>query len=263
MIKRFLSRISPKTRVAALTLLAAVVVGVGVAWIVARATQPATSQETGPAAIIPTGPPLTPPFVKPSVLPTMKPGAVAPGALTEEERSLEPPPGALPTPSTAVRNAATSATRNVPEGWTVYDNPKFQYTFALPPDWVADMRPEGGQFGAFDPTALANGRALANDTTDELQPGGVGMVFVGRVGRGIDKSSLVHTAEPNTSFGDYPGAIWEDLRDADKEYGIAKMILFAFRRGDIMFEGDAKLREGYSESDVTTVYQIFNTITPY
>jgi hypothetical protein len=248
MIKRTLSRISPKARVTALTLLAAIAVGVGVAWVVVRATQPATSQETGPAAIIPLTPPLTPPFVKPTALAT---------PLTEEERSLEPPPGALPTPSTAVLNGVTSSTRNVPEGWKVYDNPKFQYTFALPPDWQTNMKPEGGQF------TVRNPAALAFQTTGEILPGGIGMVFVGQVGRGIDSSSLLHAAEPNTFFGEYPGAIWEELSQADKEYGGANTVHFAFRRGEVVFNGKANLREGYSESDLTTVYQIFNTITPY
>ena len=254
MIKRFLSSISPRARLTALTLLAAVAVGVGVAWVVARATQPATSQGTGPAAIIPLTPPLTPYIVVPTALAS---------PLSEEERSLEPPPGALPTPSTAARNAATSNTRNVPEGWIVYDNPKFQYTFALPPDWSIDMEPEGGQFSVSDPVALANNRALAESPKAELQPGGIGMNFVGRVGRAIDSSSLAHAAEPNTSFGDYPGAIWEELSEADKDFGIAETVHFAFRRGDIVFYGDAKLGEGYSESDIATVYQIYNTITPY
>ena len=249
MIKRFLSRISPKARVTALTLLAAIAVGVGVAWVVARATQPATSQETGPAAIIPLTPPLTPPFVKPTALAT---------PLTEEQRSHNPPPGALPTPSTAVRNAATSSTRNVPEGWKVYDNPIFQYTFALPPDWQTDMKPEGGYFQVRNPADLAS------NTGGTIVPGVVGGGFVGMLRIAIGTSVTNHLAQTNTSFGDYPGVIWEGASDADKEYGIANTVHLAFARGDIVFYGFINLRvEGYSDSNVKTIYQIFNTITPY
>jgi hypothetical protein len=243
-----------KTRMAVLTVLAAIAVGVAVAWIVAFATQPATSEEPNPAAIIPTGPPLTPYIVIPTALAS---------PLSEEERSLEPPPGALPTVSPEEQPIALTSTRNVPEGWVVYDNPKFRYTFALPPDWSIGMEPEGGQFSVSDPVALANNRALAESPKAELQPGGVGMNFVGRVGRAVDSSSLAHVAEPNTSFGEYPGAIWEELSEADRDFGIAETVHFAFRRGDILFYGDAKLSEGYSDSDIATVYQIINTITPY
>ena len=247
-IKRFLSRISPKTRVTALTLLAAIAIGVGVAWVVANATQPATSQETGPAAIIPTGPPLTPPFVKPTALAT---------PLTEEQRSLEPPPGALPTPSTAIQNAATSSTRNVPEGWIVYDNPKFQYTFALPPDWQTDIGPEGGYFQVRNPAALAS----AGGT---IVPGAAGGDFVGMLQIAIGTSVTDHLTQPNTSFGDYPGTIWEGLNEGEKGYSIANIVRFAFARGDLVFKGQINLREeGYSDSNVKIIYQIFNTITPY
>jgi hypothetical protein len=248
-IKRFLSRISPKTRVVALTLLAAIAVGVGVAWVVARATQPATSQETGPAAIIPLTPPLTPPFVKPSALAT---------PLTEEQRSLEPPPGALPTPSAALRNGATANTRNVPEGWVVYDNPKFQYTFALPPDWQTDMKPEGGYF------QVSNPADLASNTAGTIVPGGVAGHFVGMLRIAIGTSVTDHLAQPNAFFGDYPGAIWEGLKNGEKGYGIANIVRFAFARGDLVFYGAINLgEEGYSDSNVKIIYQIFNTITPY
>jgi hypothetical protein len=250
MIKRFLSRISPGTRIAALTMLAAVAIGVGVAWAVARATQPATSQETGGAAIIPTGPPSTPYIVVPTALPT---------PLTEEERSLEPPPGALPTPSTGVGDAAISNTRNVPEGWVAYDNPKFQYTFALPPDWQTNMKPEGGFF------SVSNPAAVASDAGGTIVPGAVGGGgFSGRLRIATDGYVIEHLSSPNTSFGDYPGVIWEGATEADKEYGIANTVHFAFARGDIVFHGSINLGEaGYSESNVEIVHQIFNTITPY
>jgi len=166
MIKRTLSRISPKARVTALTLLAAIVVGVGVAWVVASATQPATSEEPNPVPDF-SQRPLTPPpmtVVVATRIPESETGCAGPEdevpgpglpPLPCHVKSKEPPPGTIPTASPEERPAALAGTQNVPKGWQVYDNPILRYTFALPPGWYANMRPEGGEFSVFDPNEMA------------------------------------------------------------------------------------------------------------
>ena len=126
----------PKPVCVALTVMAAIVVGVGIAWVVATTAGKAGSEQPNPNV---------PDFSQRPLTPFAVPTGPVPTPLTDAQRSLEPPPGDLPTPSTRARNAATAGTANVPEGWRVYDNPKFQYTFALPPDWQTDMPPDGGQ----------------------------------------------------------------------------------------------------------------------
>jgi hypothetical protein len=58
--------------------------------------------------------------------------------------------------------------------------------------------------------------------------------------------------------------VWEGASEADKEYGAANTVQFAFARSDVIFHGFINFRsEGYSDSSVNVAYQIFNTITPY
>ncbi|MGD0115151.1 MAG: hypothetical protein ABSC13_03995 [Dehalococcoidia bacterium] len=226
---------------------AAVAVGVGMAWALARPSGSATSQSGGPNVPDFSNIPLTPPFAIPTALAT---------PLTDQQLSHEPPPGDLPTPSAAVRNAAIPNTRSVPDGWKVYDNPKFQYTFALPPDWQTDMKPEGGYF------TIQNGAAVASTVT--IQPGAADGHFVGMLKVALLGPVTDHLSQPNTSFGDYRGATWEGASDEDKAFGIANTIHFAFARGDLVFYGAVNLRQdGYSQTTVNTIYQIFSTITPY
>ncbi len=239
----------PKTLSIVFVVVAAIAVGVGIAWVLARPSDSATSQSRGPNVPDFSNIPLTPPFAIPTALAT---------PLSPEQRSLEPPPGDLPTPNPAARNAAIPNTRNVPEGWKVYDNPKFQYTFALPPDWQTDMKPEGGYF------TVSNPAAVASNTGGTVVPGVVGGVFVGELRIAADASAVDHLSQPNTSFGPYPGVVWESLSEADKEYGGANTVHFAFARGDLVFDGRLNFRvEGYSASSVEVAYQIFNSITPY
>jgi len=228
---------------------AAVAVGVGVAWALARPSGSATSQSRGPNVPDFSNIPLTPPFAIPTALPT---------ELTEQQRSLEPPPGDLPTPNPAARNAAIPNTLNVPQGWKVYDNGKFQYTFALPPDWQTDMKPDGGHFSVRNPAAVASSES------GTIVPGVVGGVFSGELRIAASRSTVDRLDQPNTTFGDYPGVVWEGISEADQEYGGANAVHFAFARGDLVFSGDVNLRvEGYSDSNVAIVHQIFGTITPY
>ncbi len=239
----------PKVLSVLLTAALAVCVGVGIAWLLARPSGSATSQSGGPNVPDFTNVPATPPFAIPTALAT---------PLTDQQRSLEPPPGDLPTPSSSARNAAIPNTQNVPDGWKVYDNPRFQYTFALPPDWQTDMKPEGGYF------TVSNPAAVASDTTGTIVPGVIGGVFVGELRVAADASALDRLTQPNTSFGAYPGTIWEGVSEADQEYGGANTVHFAFARGDLVFDGRLNFRvEGYSAQSVQVAYQIFHTITPY
>jgi len=268
MIKRALSRISPKTRVTALTLLAAVAVGVGVAWVVANATQPATSEEPDPVPDF-SQRPLTPLGV-PTLLPTRipleewpdcraprdeVPGPGLPPLPCHYEGS-EPPPGTIPTASAEERPAAIASTQNVPKGWEVYDNPMFRYTFALPADWYANMRPEGGEFAVFDPNEMAffeNG---------EDREGGVVMFFsAGLPSVRLSEADAERLDTPNAEFGGYDGVIWEDPDSVG--LGVARVMVFAFLKDGVVFRGRINFGEGYTEADVATVRQILATITPY
>jgi hypothetical protein len=270
-IKRALSRISPKTRVVALTLLAAVAVGIGVAWVVANATQSATSQEAGHAAIIPTGPPLTP-YVKPppGPLPTeipleewpdcRAPRDEVPGPglppLPCHHEALEPPPGTIPTPNSEEQAVALTSTQDVPKGWVVYDNPMFRYTFALPADWYANMRPEGGEFAVFD----ANEMAFFENGEDR-EGGVVVSLSAGLPSVRLSEADAERLETPNAEFGGYEGAIWEDADSVG--LGVARVMVFAFLKDDVVFRGRINFGEGYTEDDVATVRQILGTITPY
>ncbi len=239
----------PKILSIVFTIVAAVALGVGIAWTLARPSGSATSQSGGPNVPDFSKIPLTPPFAIPTALAT---------PLTDQQRSLEPPPGDLPTPSAAARNAAIPNTRSVPEGWKVYDNPKFQYTFALPPDWQTDMPAQGGFF------SISNPAALGSNTAGTIVPGVAGGSFSGRLRIAADGYVIDHLSQLNTSFGGYPGAVWQGASEADQEYGIANTVQFAFARGDLVFQGFINFRvEGYSDSSLQTAYDIFSTITPY
>ena len=263
-IKRTLTRISPKARLAALTLLAAIAVGVGVAWIVANATQPATSEEPNPVPDF-SQRPLTPPpmtVVLATRIPESETGCAGPGLppLPCHMKSNEPPPGTIPTASPEERPAALAGTQNVPKGWEVYDNPLFRYTFALPPGWYANMRPEGGEFDVFDSIGMEQ------FATGESKPGGLVMFFAAWLYEPGKPSLFTDTDAkrldtPNAKFGDYDGAIWEDP-DATG-LGVVRVIRFAFLRDDIAFTGKIHFGEGYTEDDIATVREILATITPY
>lgn len=271
MIKRSLSRISPKARVTALTLLAAIAIGVGVAWVVARATQPATSEEPNPVADF-SQRPLTPPpmtVVVATRIPESETGCAGPEnevpgpglpPLPCHMKSNEPPPDTIPTASPEEHPAALASTQNVPKGWQVYDNPMFRYTFALPPDWYANMRPEGGEFQVFDSVGMEQ------FATGESKPGGLVMFFAAWLYEPGEPSLFTDTDAkrvdtPNAKFGDYDGAIWEDP-DATG-LGVVRVIRFAFLRDSIAFTGKIHFGEGYTEEDVAAVCQILTTITPY
>jgi len=268
MIKRFLSRISPKARLAALTVLAAVVVGVGVAWVVANATQPATSEEPDPVPDF-SQQPLTPLGV-PTLLPTRipledwpecraprdeVPGPGLPPLPCHYEGS-EPPPGTIPTASPEEGPAAVASTQNVPKGWEVYDNPMFRYTFALPPGWYANMRPEGGEFSVFNDVAMEWFAA------GEEKPGGLVMFFsAGLPSVRLSEADAERLDAPNAEFGGYDGAMWEDPDSVG--LGVARVMVFAFLKDEVVFRGRINFGEGYTEDDVATVRQILDTITPY
>jgi hypothetical protein len=270
MIKRTLSRISPKARVAALTLLAAVVVGVGVAWVVANATQPATSEEPNPVPDF-SQRPLTPPpmtVVVATRIPESETGCAGPEdevpgpglpPLPCHVKSKEPPPGTIPTASPEERPAALAGTQNVPKGWQVYDNPMLRYTFALPPGWYANMRPEGGAFEVYSPTALAlEGKA----TLGEGERAGVILTFLAREYQPESQAPDVKAvANPNASFNGIPGAIWDQLPPSEPT--VLRMIHFAFVKDGVIFYGDAWFGQGYTDSDVDTTQKIFASITPY
>lgn len=272
-----------KARLTIITLVAAIGVGVGVAWAIANTTGSATSQGRGPAADT-SERPLTP-FRVPTMLPTPVPGANYPGQLPPDEvgcagpenevpapglpplpchdRSSEPVPGAIPTPDAAERDDAVAATQNVPEGWIVYDNPMFRYTFALPPGWYANMRPEGGEFDVFDPIGMEQ------FATQESRSGGLVMLFfAGTSERDKPNSRGPKYTEgldsPNARFGTYGGAIWENPEDPEIGEGVVRIIRFAFARSEgLFFGGQVNFGEGYTEADVETVYRILKTITPY
>ncbi len=265
--RRSLSHISPKTRLAAFILLAAVSVGAGAAWAIARSPGSATSQGRDPNAADFSQRPLTP-LAVPSALPTpipesergcRGPADEVPGPglppLPCHTKGNEPPPGAIPPAGAEERSDALANTQKVPEGWQIYDNPMFRYTFAVPPDWYVNMRPEGGEFAVFDPNEMA---WFAGD---KGVPAGVVMALVAETYDSAKSDDYVaHAATPNASFGEYRGTIWEqDLH----EEGVAKVMFFAFRRDAVLFRGRIHFGEGYQDSQVTTVRQILSTITPY
>jgi hypothetical protein len=154
---------------------------------------------------------------------------------------LEPPPGTIPTASPGERAAAVASTQNVPEGWSIYDNSIFRYTLALPPDWYANMWPEGGEFSVYNPSEM-----VWFETGEEL-PDAVAIVFEAT------------TYEANTNFGPYPGKIWEE--PGDPEEGAIRSILFAFLRDGVVFRGIANF--GEADADAAMIRQILATITPY
>jgi len=260
----FRRRLSPKLLSVVLTAVAAVAVGVAVAWIVVRATG-ARSQEPHPNVPDLSQRPLTP-VAGPTALSTPRtPGECqspeneqpAPGLppLPCRNSELEPPAGSMPTPDPGERSDALERTHNVPEGWKKYDNPVFRYTFALPSGWYANMRPEGGQFSVLNPQELA-----WFEKGDPL-PDAIVIVFEATTfdpATNPDRYNLA-VADPNTTFGTYPGGIWEEPGNAEE--GAARTILFAFLRDGVVFRGLANL--GEADADAALVRQIFATITPY
>jgi hypothetical protein len=271
--RRSLSRISPKTRLAALTLLAAVVVGVGVAWTIANTTGRATSDPGSPVARF--EPPDTSPL--PEALATLaartpipyppppsegcedatrteSPGPGLP-LLPKHNCIQEPKPGTIASPLTGERVDP----KDVPEGWRVINNEMFRFTLAVPPDWYVNMLPDGGAFEIISPTALA---LLAKPDRGEAERAGVEIAFIAYKYRpgGQDPTSK-GLANPNASFNGTPGAIWEESPTGDPT--VLRMIRAAFVRYDYVFSGNAWFGQGYTDSDADTTQKIFASITPY
>lgn len=176
----------------------------------------------------------------------------------------EPPAGAIPTPGPG--EAATPP--NVPTGWQVVDNPMFRYTLAVPPDWYVNMRPEGGEFYVLDPVALQEDARPGLDP-----PGGVVMHFTA-TGDPRAKASVTpspfdpHVYAPNAtsaSFGDYPGAIWEE--EFSGEEGLVQRVFAAFKKNGVTFQARANFEVGLPdaevEAEVAVVQEILASITPY
>jgi hypothetical protein len=272
MIKRFLSRISPKARLTLLTLLAAIAVGVGVAWVVANTTERATSEEPNPHVADFSQSPLTPPFggtpfaLTPAPYPpppsegsadttrTERPGPGLP-LLPKHDPDLEPKPGVIPSALATERVDP----KGVPEGWRAVDNQMFRFTLAAPPDWYVNMLPEGGAFEIISPAALA---LLATPDRGEAERAGVEIVFITYEyhSGGQDPTSKA-LGNPNVSFNGTTGAIWEESPTGDPT--VLRMIRAAFMRYGYIFSGRAWFGQGYTDSDVDTVQKIFASITPY
>lgn len=261
-IKRMLS---PKL---VLTILVAIAIGVGATWIIVNATGRATSEEPDPHVADLNRLPLTPLSIptalkKPVPLdqwPECRvakdevPGPGLPPLPCHYEGS-EPPLGTIPTASPTERAGILTGIQ-IPEGWQVYDNPMFRYTFALPSGWYANMRPEGGEFSVF------NAVAMEWFATGEDKPGGLVMFFsAGLPSVRLSKTDAERLDNPNANFGGYDGATWEDPGGVG--LGVARVIVFAFVKDGVVFRGRINFGEGYSEDDVATVRQILATITPY
>jgi len=271
MIKRFLSRISPKTRVTVITLLAAIAVGIGIAWVVANATGSATSEGGSPVAHFepdltrsPTIPaertpiPYPPPPLEgcEDATRTESPGPGLP-LLPKHNCIQEPRQGVVP--SALAGERVDPDPKSVPEGWRVINNEMFRFTLAVPPEWYVNMLPDGGAFEIISPTALA---LLGKEERSEAERAGVEIVFIAYEYQpgGQDPTSKA-LASPNTSFNGIPGAIWEESPTG--EPAVLRMIRAAFVRYGYIFSGNAWFGEGYTESDVDTTQKIFASITPY
>jgi len=269
-IKRFLSRISPKARLAAITVVAAIAVGVGVAWVVANATGRATSEGGSPVAHFEGPYPTLPPTIQAGLTPapypppprgspvdttrTERPGPGLP-LLPKHDPDLEPEQGVIPSALPQERVDP----KDVPEGWQLIDNQMFRFTLAVPPDWYVNMLPEGGVFEIYSPTALAlEGKA----DRGENERAGVILTFFGREYQpGSQAPDVKALANPNASFNGTPGAIWEESPTGDPT--VLRKIRAAFVRYGSIFSGTAWFGEGYTDSDVDTTQKIFASITPY
>jgi hypothetical protein len=83
----------------------------------------------------------------------------------------EPPDGAINTPSPdEIPTTPTPA-----DGSKVIDNRAFRYLLTIPSDWYSNMRPEGGEFIAYDP--------ITSEAASEQRspPGGVWISFTSRL----------------------------------------------------------------------------------
>jgi len=174
----------------------------------------------------------------------------------------EPPAGAIPTPAPG----DALIPQNVPDGWQVVDNPLFRYTLAIPPDWYANMRPEGGEFYVLDPVALEE------DAKGLDVPGGVAIHFEAAAYDPVDESTVApefvpvpqrHLSNPNAQFGSYEGSVWEDAGGE----GTALIIRAAFVKDDVLFSIVAGLGDDSGDADVQAggaiARQVLATITPY
>jgi hypothetical protein len=271
-IKRIFSRISPKTRLAALTLLAAMAVGIAIAWVVANTTGRASSEQPNPHVADFSQSPLTPPFggTPFALTPALYPPPPSEGC-EDATRTESPGPGlpllpkhnCIQEPKQGVIPSALATERvdpkGVPEGWRVVDNQMFRFTLAVPPDWYVNMLPDGGAFEIINPAALT---LLARPDRGEAERAGVEIAFIAYKYRpgGQDPTSKA-LANPNATFNGIPGAIWDELPVSEPT--ILRMIRAAFVRYDYVFSGNALFGEGYSESDVAAVQKIFASITPY
>ena len=173
----------------------------------------------------------------------------------------EPPPGVIAAPEPG----DSLAPDNVSAGWQVVDNPMFRYTLAIPPDWYANMRPEGGEFYVLDPVALQE-----DSTKGVNPPGGVAIHFTAETYSPVDESArdpaYVPDVQrrlntPNITLGGYPGTVW-DAREGD-----AHIVRAVFVIDSALFQAYAVVEADRPDvevaGDATVVQQILGTITPY
>lgn len=176
----------------------------------------------------------------------------------------EPPPGAINTPAPDEIPDARSPDASVPPGWMVLDNRLFRYTVAIPPGWYANMRPEGGEFRAFDDILTA---AVVRGRTGS-EPAGIAAAFSARLEvKDITPGYFVPDLEerlqsPNADFGGHPGAIW----DHDGEG--AKTVSGAFLRDGVVYEFHVDVEDrGLTPAEVAARLRIgrdiLATIRPY
>ncbi|MHB8684734.1 MAG: hypothetical protein ACYC9X_10485 [Dehalococcoidia bacterium] len=272
MIRRFAGKYR---RVAAALALSVVVGGVAALVVVVGRSQFVSSQAPNPVVDFTKLTPLpfygygtvTPPNFDPTALAHCQLPAndrPAPGLppLSCRSTGAEPPPGAIPTPAPGQRPSLAKVA--APAGWQTFDNPLFRFTYAIPPGWYSNMRPEGGTFQVDDPPAVIE----ANDGKAN-PPGGVAVFFSAiayvppttpKIASPADKV----LAAPNAMFGTVPGGVW----DEGPGEGLAHIIHGVFVRDGILYqirahiEGDGRTSDQIA-IDLATVRELFARVNPY
>lgn len=177
----------------------------------------------------------------------------------------EPPPGAIATARPDQLPDAADLAKDVPPGWTPIDNRVFRYTLAIPPDWYSTMRPEGGEFRVLDSILVAKGAAKG---LSGLQGGVAGQFSAYSLPAddipGFTPLVVERLKTPNATFGDVPGAIWEDPPGEND----AAIVRAAFAVQGVVYEfyfdvvDDGRAPEAVV-ADVAIVKEILGTVRPY
>jgi hypothetical protein len=143
----------------------------------------------------------------------------------------------------------------------VIDNRLFRLSLAIPEDWYANIRPEGGEFAILDPVA-----AVEAALGFRLPGGAVLLVssqqFTPTVGGGHPTLIERQLSSPNTFVAGLPATIWEDTPPE----GLARSLRLVFERQGIVFQVRINVALGAEpavQTKVDLALQIVATITSY